>query len=127
MTISILVFLAGFFLLPDFIKNSETFWLFYIVSVIYGFIKQIDKSIEKIHGIFTVSKIILWGYMGAGAGNLISNTGKILHIPFSYHFNPCFIYKQFSSGNPLILLGFVTGILTYIIITKYLKNYTGNC
>jgi len=124
--ISLIVFLSGYFLLPEFIKNSETFWLIYIISVIYGLIKQIDSSFKTFRGIFAVSKFLLWGYLGAGVGNLISNTGKISHIPFSYHFNPNFIYSQFTGGNMLVFLGFIAGILTYKLTTNYLKNYTGN-
>lgn len=123
--ISLVILLAGIFLLPDFIRNSELFWMIYIVSTIFTVIKAVDKYFSRLRGIYFIARILLWSYVGAGFANLISFTGTGLNYPFSYYFNPEFIFDQINGKNPLVLVGAFSTIVIFFLFRYYRKLALG--
>lgn len=113
--------LATIFLLPDFISNSEFFWMVIGIFSVYGLIKEVAKTYSKVIFVYKISKVLLFAYFGAGLGNLISHAGKLVYYRFSYYFNLEFLYNQFSTGNSMILLGAAAGI-GFMIITNSFYN-----
>ncbi|HVO76093.1 MAG TPA: hypothetical protein VMT35_18860 [Ignavibacteriaceae bacterium] len=119
--ISLIILLGGIFFLPDFLRNSEMFWILYSVSNVFTVIKAVDAHFAKLHGIYPLSKIFLCVYIGAGIGNVIEYSGKNSHFFFSYYFNPAFLYSQLRDGNKSIFFGAAAGAGFYFLI-DYLKN-----
>jgi uncharacterized protein (DUF983 family) len=119
--ISGVILLAGIFLLPDFIRKSEFFWMLYVISTIFTVIKAIDEHFLRLQGIYFLARILLWAYIGAGMGNVISFTGRHTVFSFSYFFNPEFLYEQFLSKNGLAISGFFAGIICFFLIRYFSK------
>ncbi|HEX9252650.1 MAG TPA: zinc ribbon domain-containing protein, partial [Ignavibacteriaceae bacterium] len=85
--------LITIFLIPDFISNSEFFWMVVGIFSVYGLIKEIANVYPWFILVYKISKIILFAYFGAGLGNLISHTGRLVYYRFSYYFNLEFLYN----------------------------------
>ena len=115
--------LTTIFLLPDFISNSEFFWMVVGIFSVYGLIKEVAKTYSKIIFVYKISKVLLFAYFGAGLGNLISHAGKLVYYRFSYYFNLEFLYHQFSIGNSMILLGAAAGIGFMIITNSFYDEF----
>jgi hypothetical protein len=109
------------FVIPNFISNSEFFWLVIGIFSVYGLIKEIAKTHSQFIFIYKLSKALLFAYFGAGFGNLISHAGRMVYFRFSYYFNLYFIYDQITRVNTMILLGAVTGLGVMLLI-----NYFGD-
>ncbi len=119
----LVIILITIFLIPDFIGNSEFFWMIVGIFSVYGFIKEIAKTYRKFIPVYKISKLILFAYFGAGIGNLISHAGKLVYFRFSYYFNLEFLYEQLSIGNSMIVLGAVAGIGFMIITNSFYDEF----
>lgn len=117
----LIILLITIFLIPDFIGNSEFFWMVIGIFSVYGLIKEVAKTYSKIIIVYKISKVLLFAYFGAGLGNLISHAGRLVYYKFSYYFNLAFLYDQFSIGNSMIILGAVAGI-GFMLITNSFYN-----
>jgi ribosomal protein L37E len=113
--------LIAIFLIPDFIGNSEFFWMVIGIFSVYGLIKEVAKTYSKIIIVYKISKVLLFAYFGAGLGNLISHAGRLVYYKFSYYFNLAFLYDQFELGNSMIILGASAGI-GFMLITNSFYN-----
>ena len=123
------ILLITIFVIPDFISNSEFFWMVVGIFSVYGLIKEVAKSYSKFRFFYKTAKLLLFAYFGAGIGNLISNAGKLVYYRFSYYFNLEFIYDQIIIGNSMIIIGAVVGIgfmiLTNIFYDEFkVKDYS---
>lgn len=112
-----LILLVAIFVIPDFISNSEFFWMVIGIFSVYGLIKEVAKSYTKFRFIYKVAKLLLFAYFGAGIGNLISHAGKLVYYKFSYYFNLNFMYDQIELGNSMIILGAVLGV-GFMVLTN---------
>lgn len=130
----IIIITRGFILLftiifiPDFIRNSEFFWMVISIFSVYGFIKEIGKTYSSFRIVYKTAKLLLFAYFGAGFANLISHTGRLVYYNISYYFNLTFLYQQLSVGNSMIMLGACAGIGIMILINRFyddfgVKNY----
>jgi len=124
-----LILLITIFVIPDFISNSEFFWMLVGIFSVYGLIKEVAKCYTKFRFIYKTAKLLLFAYFGAGIGNLISHAGKLVYYRFSYYFNLEFMYNQLKIGNSMIILGAVVGIgfmiLTNIFYDEFkVKDYS---
>jgi ribosomal protein L37E len=115
----LLFILIAIFLIPDFIGNSEFFWMVIGIFSVYGLIKEVAKSYPQFRILYKTSKLLLFAFFGAGFGNLISHTGKMVYFRFSYYFNLEFLYEQFSIGNSMIVLGAVAGIGFMLLMNRF--------
>jgi len=86
---------------------------------IYGLIKEVAKTYTKLRIVYKAAKLLLFAFFGAGFGNLISHTGKMVYFRFSYYFNPEFLYEQLSIGNSMIVLGAVAGIGFMLLMNRF--------
>jgi ribosomal protein L37E len=125
----LLFILITIFLIPEFIGNSEFFWMVVGIFSVYGLIKEVAKSYPQLRILYKTSKLLLFAFFGAGFGNLISHTGKMVYFRFSYYFNLEFLYKQLSIGNSMIVLGAVAGVGFMLITNRFydefkVKDYT---
>lgn len=125
----LVVMLLTIFILPDFISNSEFFWMVVGIFSVYGLIKEVVKSYSRFIIVYKISKLLLFAFFGAGFGNLISHTGKMVYFRFSYYFNLEFLSDQLSLGNSMIILGAVAGIGFMLITNRFydefkVKDYT---
>jgi hypothetical protein len=118
-----LFILITIFLIPDFIGNSEFFWMVVGIFSVYGLIKEVAKSYPQFRIVYKTSKLLLFAFFGAGFGNLISHTGKLVYFRFSYYFNLEFLYKQLSVGNSMIILGAVAGIGIMLITNRFYDEF----
>jgi len=53
--VSVIILFAGIFFLPDFLRNSETFWVAYTITNVFTVIKAADKYFKKLHGLYFYS------------------------------------------------------------------------
>jgi len=120
------ILIITIFVIPDFISNSEFFWMVVGVFSVYGLIKEFAKSYTQFRIIYKVAKLLLFAFFGAGFGNLISHTGKLVYFKFSYYFNLAFLYDQFELGNSMIILGAVAGIALMLLINKFNDEFKVN-
>lgn len=125
----LVILLITIFLIPDFIGNSEFFWMVVGIFSVYGLIKEVAKSYSQFRLAYKTSKILLFAFFGAGLGNLISHTGRLVYFRFSYYFNLEFLYKQLSFGNSMIILGAIGGIGFMLLTNRFynefkVKDYT---
>lgn len=115
--------LVTIFLIPDFIGNSEFFWMLIWIFSVYGLIKEIAKTYRKFIPVYKISKVILFAYFGAGIGNLISHAGRLVYYRFSYYFNIEFLYEQLSIGNSMIILGAVAGVGFMLLMNRFTDEF----
>lgn len=120
--------LITIFLIPDFISNSEFFWMVIGIFSVYGLIKEVAKIYPKFRIVYKTAKLLLFAFFGAGLGNLISHAGRLVYYRFSYYFNINFLYDQLSIGNSMIILGGAAGIGFMLIANRFydefkVKNY----
>lgn len=106
----IVLFVAGVFLIPAFIQESELFLIVLYIYAIFGIIKEVERRIAKLRGIYLFAKILVAAYIGAGSANIIFYTGKNHHITLSYFFNLEFLWEEISKGNVLVLIGIISGV-----------------
>jgi ribosomal protein L37E len=111
--------LIAIVLIPDFIGNSEFFWIVIGIFSVYGLIKEVAKSYPQFRILYKTSKLLLFAFFGAGLGNLISHAGRLVYYKFSYYFNLEFLYDQFSIGNSMIVLGAVAGIGFMLLMNRF--------
>jgi len=119
----LVILLITIFLIPDFISSSEFFWMVIGIFSVYGLIKEIAKSYAQFRIVYKTSKLLLFAFFGAGFGNLISHTGKLVYLRFSYYFNLEFLYKQLSIGNSMIILGAVAGIGFMLLTNRFYDEF----
>ena len=117
------ILLITIFVIPDFISNSEFFWMLVGIFSVYGLIKEVAKSYTKFRFIYKTAKLLLFAYFGAGIGNLISHAGKLVYYRFSYYFNLEFMYNQQRIGNSMIILGAVVGIGFMILANVFYDEF----
>lgn len=115
--------LTAIFLIPDFISNSEFFWMVVGIFSVYGLIKEIAKVYPRFILVYKISKKILFAYFGAGLGNLISHAGRLVYYRFSYYFNLEFLYNQLSIGNSMIIVGAIFGLVVMIITNQFRNEF----
>lgn len=107
----IVLFVAGVFLIPAFIQESELFLIVLYIYAIFGIIKEIERRVPQVKGIYLFAKILVAAYIGAGSGNIIHYTGMNHNITtLSYFFNLDFLWSEVSSGNVLIIIGILGGV-----------------
>ena len=114
-----LIILFLIFVIPDFISNSEFFWMVIGIFSIYGLIKEIAKTYSKFIFVYKAAKLLLFAYFGAGVGNIISHAGRLVYYRFSYYFNLQFLYDQISIGNSMIILGALAGVGFMILMNRF--------
>ena len=122
----LVILLITIFLIPDFIGNSEFFWMVIGIFSVYGLIKEIAKSYAQFRILYKTSKLLLFAFFGAGFGNLISHTGKMVYFRFSYYFNLEFLYNQLLIGNSMIILGTLAGIGFMLITNRFYDEFKVN-
>ncbi len=118
-----IIILFIIFIIPDFISNSEFFWMVIGIFSVYGLIKEVAKSYTKFRFIYKTSKLLLFAYFGAGIGNLISHTGRMVYYRFSYYFNLKFLYEQISIGNSMLIIGACAGIGFMLLTNKFYDEF----
>jgi len=118
-----IILLIIIFVIPDFISNSEFFWMVVGIFSVYGLIKEVAKSYTQFRIVYKAAKLLLFAYFGAGFGNLISHTGKMIYYRFSYYFNLNFMYDQLSIGNTMILFGAVAGIGFMLLTNRFYDEF----
>ena len=119
-----IILLFTVFVIPDFIRNSEFFWMVVGIFSVYGLIKEIAKTYSKFRLFYSASKLLLFAYFGAGFGNLISHTGKMIYYRFSYYFNLKFLYNQILIGNSMILFGAIAAIGFMLLMNRFNDEFT---
>lgn len=112
------------FVIPDFISNSEFFWMVIGIFSVYGLIKEVAKTHTQFILVYKLSKALLFSYFGAGFGNLISHAGRMAFYRFSYYFNISFLYDQIRIGNSMIIVGAAAGLLIMIVYNQFRNNFT---
>jgi hypothetical protein len=117
------ILLVIIFVIPDFISNSEFFWMLVGIFSVYGLIKEVAKSYSQFRIVYKTAKLALFAYFGAGIGNLISHAGKLVYYRFSYYFNLEFMYNQIIIGNSMIILGAVVGIGFMILANVFYDEF----
>jgi hypothetical protein len=117
------ILLITIFVIPDFISNSEFFWMIVGIFSVYGLIKEVAKSYTKFRIIYKAAKLLLFAYFGAGLGNLISHAGKMVYYRLSYYFNLKFLYDELSIGNTMILFGAVAGIGFMLLTNRFYDEF----
>jgi hypothetical protein len=125
------ILLITIFVIPDFISNSEFFWMVVGIFSVYGLIKEIAKSYSRFRIVYKTAKLLLFAYFGAAFGNLISHTGKMIYYRLSYYFNLNFMYNQLLIGNSMILVGAVAGIGFMLLMNRFndefkVKDYSSD-
>lgn len=115
--------LITIFLIPDFISNSEFFWMVVGIFSVYALNKEIAKVYPRFILVYKISKTILFAYFGAGLGNLISYAGRLVYYRFSYYFNLEFLYNQLSIGNSMIIVGTIFGLVVMLITNKFRNEF----
>lgn len=115
--------LFAVFFIPDFISDSEFFWMVIWIFSVYGLIKEIAKSYHKFIIVYKISKLFLFAYFGAGLGNLISHAGRLVYYRFSYYFNIEFLYDQLSIGNSMIVVGAIFGLMVMLITNQFRNEF----
>ncbi len=115
--------LIAIFLIPDFISNSEFFWMVIGIFSVYGLIKEVAKSYSKFRIVYNTSKLLLFAFFGAGFGNLISHAGRMVYFRFSYYFNLEFLYEQLSIGNSMIIVGAIFGLIVMLITNQFRNEF----
>jgi len=118
-----IILLIIIFVIPDFISNSEFFWMVVGIFSVYGLIKEVAKSYTQFRIVYKAAKLLLFAYFGAGFGNLISHTGKMIYYRFSYYFNLNFLYNELSIGNTMILFGVVAGIGFMLLTNRFYDEF----
>ena len=113
------ILLIIIFVIPDFISNSEFFWMVVGIFSVYGLIKEVAKSYTRFRIVYKAAKLLLFGFFGAGIGNLISHAGRLVYYRFSYYFNIEFLYNEFLIGNSMIILGALAGIGFMILMNRF--------
>ncbi|MFH1196631.1 MAG: zinc ribbon domain-containing protein [bacterium] len=106
----ILLFAAGVLFIPKFISESEIFIIGLYIYAVLGVIKEFERRIIRIKGIYLISKFLIAAYIGSGAGNLLTYTGTYHGYKLGYFFNPGFLMNEISGGNFLIFLGMISGL-----------------
>lgn len=119
----LVIMLFVIFVIPDFISNSEFFWMVIGIFSVYGIIKEIAKTHRKLIPVYKISKILLFAYFGAGIGNIIAHAGRMVYYRFSYYFNIEFIFNQISLGNGLIYVGAIFGIIAMILFNQFKDEF----
>jgi len=115
----VVILLITIFVIPDFIRSSEFFWMIVGMFSVYGLIKEIAKVYPKFRIAYKTTKLLLFAFFGAGFGNLISHAGKMVYYKLSYYFNIEFLYDQLLIGNSMIILGAVAGIGFMILMNRF--------
>ncbi len=118
-----LIILFLIFVIPDFISNSEFFWMVIGIFSVYGLIKEVAKTYSKFIFVYKAVKLLLFAYFGAGIGNLISHAGRMVYYRFSYYFNLKFLYEQISIGNTMILFGAVAGMGFMLLMNRFKNEF----
>lgn len=111
----LVIMLLTIFVIPDFISNSEFFWMVIGIFSVYGLIKEFAKSYNQFIIVYKISRTVLFAYFGAGFGNLIAHAGRMSYYRFSYYFNISFLYDQLFTGNTMIIVGAAAGIGVMIL------------
>ena len=60
------ILLIIIFVIPDFISNSEFFWMVVGIFSVYGLIKEVAKSYTQFRIVYKTAKLLLFAYFGAG-------------------------------------------------------------
>jgi len=115
--------LITIFLIPDFISNSEFFWMVVGIFSVYALVKEIAKVYPRFILVYKISKTILFAYFGAGLGNLISHAGRLVYYRLSYYFNLEFLYKQLSIENSMIIVGAIFGLVVMLITNQFRNEF----
>ena len=118
-----IILLITIFVIPDFISNSEFFWMIVGIFSVYGLIKEIAKNYPEFRIVYKTMKLFLFAYFGAGFGNLISHAGRFVSYRFSYYFNFEFLYNEFLRTNTMILFGAVAGIGFMILANRFTEEF----
>lgn len=115
----LVIMLLTIFVFPDFVSNSEFFWMVIGIFSVYGLIKEFAKSYNQLIIVYKISRTILFAYFGAGFGNLIAHAGRMAYYRFSYYFNLVFLYDELIIGNSMIIVGAIAGIGVMILYNNF--------
>ncbi len=117
------IMLLTIFVIPDFISNSEFFWMVIGIFSVYGLIKEFAKAYNQFIIVYKISRTLLFAYFGAGFGNLIAHAGRMAYYRFNYYFNIRFLYDQLFNGNSMIIVGAIAGIGVMIFYNYMKRNF----
>lgn len=109
------------FVVPDFIRESELFWMACAAYSVFGIVKELEEKVLRLNGIYLTLKILLIAYIGAAIGNFISYTGYNTGYNFAYYFNTGFLLSEISNGNTLLIIGIIAALGFYFLITVILN------
>lgn len=119
----LVIMLFIIFVIPDFISNSEFFWMVLGILSVYGLIKEIARKHTQLILVYKTSRALLFAYFGAGFGNLIAHAGTMAYYRFSYYFNIKFLYDQLSIGNSMLIIGACAGIGFMLLTNKFYDEF----
>jgi hypothetical protein len=120
------IILFTIFVIPDFIRSSEFFWMVVGIFSVYGLIKEVAKTYSQFIILYKAAKFLLFAYFGGGFGNLISHAGRMVYYRFSYYFNLEFLYDQLLVGNSMIILGAIAGIGFILLMNRFKGEFNAN-
>jgi len=115
----LILLLISIYVIPDFITNSEFFWMVIGIFSVYGLVKEIAKSYNHFLVVYKISRALLFAYFGAGIGNLIAHAGTMSYYRFSYYFNLNFLLSQLFIGNSMIIVGAIAGIGVMMLYSNF--------
>lgn len=115
----LVIMLFIIFVIPDFISNSEFFWMVIGIFSVYGLIKEIAQTHNQFLFVYKICRTLLFAYFGAGFGNLIAHAGRMAYYRFNYYFNIRFLYDQLFNGNSMIIVGAIAGIGVMILYNNF--------
>lgn len=119
--LNLLLTFIGLLLINPFLESSKLLWILFFLFSSQGILKEVTGRVEKIKILPEISLVIIYIYLGAGLGNYISYAGKNITIYISDFFYPSMILNEISSGNALIIIGAISGII-FMILFRYIFN-----
>ncbi len=103
------------------IENSDLLWIIFIMYTVQAVFRTISSRVEKLKRLHIYSRRIIYMYAGAGAGNLISYTGKIHDIHFIDFFSPSMLWNEILQPNGAVIVGAIAGLI-FIRLFSYIVS-----
>jgi len=118
--LNLLIILFGLLLITPLIESSQLLWIIFLLIGIQGILKEISNRYSIFKHIHRTSKILIFIYLGAGSGNFVSYAGRNFMYNLSDYFSIEMLYQELFSGNGLVVIGAISGIVILVFI-KFLK------
>jgi hypothetical protein len=116
-----ILLLFAILIINPLIENSDLFWIIFIMYTVQGVFRTISLKVARLRQLHIYTRIIIYLYAGAGAGNLISYTGKIHKFHFLDFFNPAMLWNELIQGNGMVIIGAVSGIILVRLFYYYIN------